>query len=155
MYCKKCGKQIADDSVFCQFCGTALDVNRKDTPIVETIKTVTPPDEMKAENPSKSKFSISKLSEKQKVWLGIYVVWFFLNLSFVFINQKSSADERFFPFTSSTYVDNFDLSYYDISEFVVYAIVLPLVILLVYYLWNNHSTEIIAKLGGHNTNDNS
>lgn len=156
MYCKKCGKQIADDSVFCQFCGTAQDVNRKDTPTVETVETVTPPDEMKAEN--KSKFSISKMSEKQKVWLGIYIVWFFLNLSFVFIDRHdrtSSANHYFYPFSSYSSYDRFDLEYYDISEFVVYAIVLPLVILLVYYLWKNHSTEIIAKLKGDNADDNS
>ncbi|MBR5174298.1 MAG: zinc-ribbon domain-containing protein [Bacteroidales bacterium] len=152
MYCKKCGKQIADDSVFCQFCGTAQDVNKKDTPAVET---VTPADEMKDDNPSENKFSFGKLSEKQKVWLGIYVVWFFLNLSFVFIDRRSSADEKFFPFTSSYADDNFDLSYYDMSEFVVYAIVVPLVILLVYYLWKNHSTEIIAKLNGDIADDNS
>lgn len=152
MYCKKCGKQIADDSVFCQFCGTAQDVNKKDAPAVET---VTPADEMKVDNPSENKFSFGKLSEKQKVWLGIYVVWFFLNLSFVFIDRRSSADEKFFPFTSSYSDDNFDLSYYDMSEFVVYAIVVPLVILLVYYLWKNHSTEIIAKLDGDNADDNS
>ncbi len=35
MYCKHCGKQIADDSTFCQFCGGKLDnssTGLKDTP---------------------------------------------------------------------------------------------------------------------------
>lgn len=25
MYCKNCGKQIADDSKFCKYCGTLVD----------------------------------------------------------------------------------------------------------------------------------
>lgn len=35
MYCKHCGKQIADDSSFCQYCGGKLDnstAGHKDTP---------------------------------------------------------------------------------------------------------------------------
>ena len=152
MYCKKCGKKIADDSVFCQYCGTAQDAINKDTSVNEATITT---DGIKKDTPPKTKFLISKLSEKQKVWLGIYVVWFFLNLCFVFIQRSSDADEYFFPFTKYWSDSNFNLENYDISEFVVYAIVVPLVILLVYYLWKNHSTEIIAKLGGHNTNDNS
>ncbi|MFW5573382.1 MAG: zinc-ribbon domain-containing protein [Prevotella sp.] len=27
MYCKHCGKQIADDSTFCQYCGGKVDYN--------------------------------------------------------------------------------------------------------------------------------
>ncbi len=28
MYCKKCGKEIADDSVFCKYCGISLSENK-------------------------------------------------------------------------------------------------------------------------------
>lgn len=152
MYCKRCGKKIADDSVFCQYCGTAQDVSNKDTSVDE-ITIIT--DDIKIDNPSKTKFSISKLSEKQKVWFGIYIVWFFLNLAFVFIDWSSTANEYFFPFNKRYSGDKFALENYDVSEFVVYAIVVPLVILLVVYLWKNHSSEIIAKFSGDNTVDSS
>ena len=152
MFCKKCGKKIADDSVFCQYCGTAQDVMNKDTSVDEPTITT---DGIKIDTPSKTKFSISKLSEKQKVWIGIYIVWFFLNLAFIFIDWSSSADEYFFPFTARHSWEKFVLENYDVSEFVVYAIVVPVVILLVNYLWKNHSTEIIAKLSSDNTNDSS
>ena len=38
MYCSNCGKQIDDDSVFCEFCGTKVDpapVNVSDQSIVD------------------------------------------------------------------------------------------------------------------------
>ena len=152
MYCKKCGKKIADDSVFCQYCGTAQDVSIKDTSVEETTITT---DGIKIDNPSKTKYSISKLSEKHKVWLGVYIVWFFLNFAFIFIDRRSDANEYFFPFTAYNDWDRFALKNYDFSEFVVYALVVPLVVLLVYYLWKNHSIEIKAKLGGDDTNSNS
>ena len=30
MYCNKCGKQIADDSVFCSYCGTKIEIQDED-----------------------------------------------------------------------------------------------------------------------------
>ncbi len=37
MYCKKCGKSIADDSRFCRYCGTKVD--GADTPLSDNINT--------------------------------------------------------------------------------------------------------------------
>lgn len=31
MFCRKCGKQILDDSCFCQFCGTAVQLYEEQT----------------------------------------------------------------------------------------------------------------------------
>ena len=46
MYCKKCGKQIPDDSVFCQFCGTDNSMDNATEAIDKTPRTATPlPDE--------------------------------------------------------------------------------------------------------------
>lgn len=36
MYCNKCGKQIADDSIFCNYCGVKLEiVNENPTPLTQ------------------------------------------------------------------------------------------------------------------------
>lgn len=44
MYCKHCGKQIADESKFCPFCGTDLqDVTRvlKTSDVIENLENTT------------------------------------------------------------------------------------------------------------------
>lgn len=45
MYCNKCGKQIADDSIFCNYCGIKIDIplkeestDNKDTLIINACK---------------------------------------------------------------------------------------------------------------------
>ncbi len=38
MYCKKCGKQIDDDSLFCTYCGKSLSCDQHDDLVAETCK---------------------------------------------------------------------------------------------------------------------
>lgn len=64
----------------------------------------------------------TNLSDKSKKWLFIYGVWALLNLIFIFIKCNNYASNYFFPF------DDWDLEYYDFSEFLVYVILLPFVI---------------------------
>ena len=35
MHCESCGKQIPDDSKFCEFCGTAVKAKAIEKPIIE------------------------------------------------------------------------------------------------------------------------
>lgn len=53
MYCKHCGKQIADDSTFCQYCGGKLDVqtdnkeqSQIEEPVDANVETETPAQEV-------------------------------------------------------------------------------------------------------------
>lgn len=86
---------------------------------------------------------LSNLSDKDKNWFRVYVIWFLLNLSFVLISQNSEADAYFWPFEKTYYIDNdaFSLAYYDISEFVIYALLLPLAI----YLFTKLNTTWMDK----------
>lgn len=63
MYCESCGKQIPDDSRFCEFCGTAIKVKSDVKPVVE--KKVSKP-ELK---PTKSKpIQVTKPKSKFKLF---------------------------------------------------------------------------------------
>lgn len=102
MYCKECGKEIADNSKFCQFCGKKLE-NVKSLNLNELI----------------DKFKIN-ISDKTKTFISYYVVWVIINIiCLIFYEKSSSASNWLFPFVSS------DLKYYDWSEFLLYTILVP------------------------------
>lgn len=130
MYCKKCGKQIADDSVFCQFCGSAQNIIAN-----ENSHSL---DKQNLSN--RIRLTIRRLNGKYKFWIGVYFVWVSLNLFFVlFGNSFSEANMFFFPFSRQSHsFSYFDLKYYDVSEFVVYTILFPLLVVIIYHLWNEY-----------------
>ena len=116
MYCKHCGKQIADDAKYCQHCGGS----QEDTTANSSAKTGL------------------KLSKKEKVievpnvkinipvttkwWIIGYALWLVLNLYWLFSESSSRrGEDYFFPFSGSIY-------YYDITEFIVYIFGLPFII---------------------------
>lgn len=118
MYCKHCGKLIAEDSKFCQYCGGEQEEKtahiqakekikkRNSVIVIPTIKT--------------------NFSEKTKIWIVAYCAYFILNLAFVFIDGYGNGNE-FFPFGYYGFV----LRDYDISEFLVYVFLAPLIIYLI------------------------
>ena len=120
MYCKYCGKQIADDSKFCQHCGGNLE---------DTITTSTT--EVASESPSKEKVVEiptikANFTDTTKWWIIGCGIWLVINLYWLFAGDKSSsASEYFQPF--SVTIDS-SYSYYDITEFIVYVIGLPFII---------------------------
>lgn len=131
MYCKYCGKEIADDSIFCRYCGGKQE---------ESIPSSTSFD-VKSEEPKKKEKVIGiptikiNLSDKQKMWCEIYAVWVLLNFFFVLVKGNSDfAKYYFFPFeANSRWSDNtWDLEYYDFTEFLFYVILLPSIVFLIY-----------------------
>lgn len=104
MYCKHCGKQIANDSRFCQYCGGSQDgaaTEKKHRKVIEmpVVKT--------------------HLSDRAKKWLGIYAIWALLNFLFIFIGDDEHSSEHLWPLREG------GLEYYDFSEFLLYVLVLP------------------------------
>lgn len=122
MYCKHCGKEIADDSKFCQHCGGKQD----------TVSDSTQSDESVIDNES-SKGKVIEIptikanfSDKTKWLIFGYGLWLVLNLYWLFAGDKSSnAANCFQPFSEELFSS---MSYYDISEFIVYVIGVPLAI---------------------------
>lgn len=119
MYCKHCGKQIADDSKFCQHCGGS----QEDTTTISSteVKSDSPKQEKVIEIPTiKANFS-----DKTKWWIIGCGIWVVINLYWLFAGDKSSyANEYFQPFSD---IDSM-CRYYDITEFIVYVIGLPFII---------------------------
>lgn len=120
MYCKHCGKQIADDSKFCQHCGGS----QEDT-------TTTSSTEVKSDSPKQEKVIEiptikANFSDTTKWWIIGCGIWFVFNLYLLFAGDKSGyASEYFQPFSDK--LDS-SYSYYDITEFIVYVIGLPFII---------------------------
>ncbi|MBQ9655883.1 MAG: zinc-ribbon domain-containing protein [Prevotella sp.] len=122
MYCKYCGKEIADDSKFCQHCGGEQVAQSSKKEMAES-KSGTPIEEGKViEIPTiKTNFS-----ERTKWLLLAYGTWFIFNLYWLLVGNKASdASEYFRPFSSGWYSS---LSYYDITEFLIYVVGVPLAI---------------------------
>ena len=150
MYCKHCGKQIADDSVYCQHCGGKQDA---DLPS-ETISNVDS-EKDKVINKVELKHTFGKKefslfsSKYHKYWI-IYAIWVFINIIIwnmgdgyvkhgFFDEGEGKPSAYFYPFQHCTYYDfngsgrktyeSFDTDTYDITEFILYVIIVPLLII--------------------------
>lgn len=119
MYCKHCGKIIADDSKFCQHCGGSQE--DLTTPINQNVQTNS---SQKKENVVEIPTIKANFSDTTKWWIIGCGIWFVINLYWLFAGDKSSsASEYFQPFSDK--MDS-SYSYYDITEFIVYVFGIPL-----------------------------
>ena len=99
MYCKGCGKEVADDSKYCQYCGIKLTNNANATNKCSLLLSV---------------LAKVKLSNKAKTILSHYMVWFVINMiCLIFYDKNRDASDWLFPFVST------DLRDYDGSEFIL------------------------------------
>lgn len=120
MYCKHCGKQIADDSRFCQHCGG----NQDDTTTASSTEVYS--DSQGKEKVVEIPTIKANFSDTTKWWIVGCGIWLVINLYWLFAGNKSdSASEYFQPFSDK--MDS-EFSYYDITEFIVYVIGLPFIV---------------------------
>lgn len=124
MYCKKCGKEISDDSFYCSHCGTSQ---------LETLQS----------NHS-IYFMLTKIYshiKEHKVLSYIYIVWFFIHLILLAIGNWDGSTDYFFPFTAEKdywnerFQSAWNYHMYDISEFISYTCLLPILCYGVYKLY--------------------
>lgn len=116
MYCKYCGKEIDDNSSFCKHCGKAQEgVDR-----------------------------MSTLSQFLKCFSGkwgwvLYGAWMILNVYFLFTDYCNDTNmwEPFFPYGLFHNKELF--ANYDYSEFLVYVIIIPGTLYIVYKRRSSHS----------------
>lgn len=128
MYCKHCGKEISEDSVFCKYCGEKQD---------ENTNTVSDSVDSKSEITKKPEVIISipkiksELTENQKWWILGISLWVLFHIYCLFGDDHPSyAPDYFFPFYGgdSLSYDYGRLYYYDFTEFLFYVFVLPLLL---------------------------
>lgn len=121
MYCKHCGKEIADDSKFCQHCG----------------KSLATAEEKSTDKENTRGNKIGKYVVKNKQTFLVYAIWLVLNILLYIFGQSpeyytKNQHDYFYPFTLHDYTTLFYVGYYDITEFIVYVILIPL--LLYFYI---------------------
>jgi len=137
MYCKHCGKEISNDSYFCRYCGGSqtdyLTANANEEKEVQQIQ----------EKVIKIPLVKSNLAKKTKWWIVGSGLWVVINLYWLFAGHKrSAASEHFLPFTNKFLKSGYFVEYYDITEFIVYVIGLPLIIWGIYMLVKNRAKKI-------------
>lgn len=113
MYCKHCGREIDDNSSYCKYCGKAQD-NR-------------------VSNPNGLIDFITK-----KPILSSYILWVIINIICLCRDEKvgeyyNILYPKFYLGEWESTNDYFDLSYYQITDFIVYVILIPLAIFLGYH----------------------
>lgn len=115
MRCKHCGHTIERDSKFCRHCGKAVAVAGSS-----------------AKTPMKN--VAGKFGGKARIWAIVYCAWLMVNLvvwiAACFADSHSTGSRYFYPFGWSDY------SSYDLSEFIVYALILPILVCVVACNWD-------------------
>lgn len=118
MYCKYCGKEIADDSKFCSNCGNALEGKTTKALLLKFYKLYG-----KAHLP--------------KTLSYIYGLWVSLNFSLLLISDNdSSSYQHFYPIRGIGEVDD-----YDIREFIFYSLLLPFALWLGINLYKSYKSR--------------
>ena len=119
MKCTKCGSEIPDGSKFCNNCGTK--VKAETTEMGNLIM----------QDYSKLRHFI--ITHKKVVF--VYAIWGLINIICFLFGEDSMYNKIFFfPFSGK-------IRYYDITEFVVYVVALPVAIIIVYHI----VTKVIKK----------
>lgn len=135
MFCKYCGKEIDDNSKFCQYCGKVL------------------------EELSSKKLKLPYVNK----WVGyVYGIWVAMNALFIFLDG-TNEDSRDALFPGCYYWEDPDMPHnlhindlhydpwafnfrsYDITDFIVYAILLPFVLYILFKVISNLIKAIIKK----------
>ncbi len=144
MYCKHCGKQITDDSLFCQFCG-----GKQDAPSAIEDRHV-----VKNTSNNNADSSSTLLNKEKKKYVVLYAIWTILHCVCWMFGRpfKSgvfgfSPQSKFYPFTQDSYNTNFfDVDYYDSTEFLVYVLLIPLAM---YFYFQYCHKPLIRKIKGN------
>lgn len=144
MYCKKCGNEIPSGSKFCPNCGAKL-----------------------SENVSLKKVSILEFVKRHDLLLLIYLAWFIIHL-ILLLSADNYADRGeysfgmpiyagygFYPYNNSitnilagkgyylSFFENIDV--YDITEFIFYTILFPILLLIFFKYFSGISKRIKKK----------
>lgn len=129
MFCFKCGKEIPDSSIYCQYCGTNLKGSSQVN--VHII------------------FDYFNRFVKHNRLLSLLLgIWIIIHLCILLISSPTHYERGifvdksagFFPFNDENILA-FDINVYDFSEFIFYAVLIPFLIIIV-----SKNTGLFRKL---------
>ncbi len=145
MFCKHCGKQIADDSSFCQYCGgkQSMEASSIDNAPNKPNNSLNVNGNINFSNNESLLNRIIKFSSKNSSICLTYAVWFVLNIILLVCGSNSNG---FFPRIYKDYhwrdgnigewAIEWEIENYGWVEFIIYVILLPLLIYVGYILYN-------------------
>lgn len=159
MYCKHCGREIADDSKFCRHCGGSQTIEDAPHNDVSKQKIHNIIVDSKDKEPSAIMYFV-----KNKIYIILYVVWIVINVLLLLQGESNvyeqtrtnfysggfsidsntfKSNEVFYPFTSVGYQTSysFNVKYYDWTEFLVYCLLIPLIVYILIMVWKSSIGE--------------
>ena len=153
MHCKHCGKQIANDSKFCSFCGGNVEsIESLDHPKQETKQNLSSKKDESSKTDIKDEQIINPKTVKKiegllgiglsKKVIGIYLVWFLIHLVLLLIywnSEDSFTRQYFWPFSKYSTIES-----YHFTEFFFYTII-PILILVIINLFKQPKISFIDK----------
>ena len=131
MLCNNCGKPIFDNSKYCNYCGTKIEISIITVNQHQIVSTQT-------HQKLDETFGVNNI----KKVIGVLLVWVLIHLVLLLINWNSnlSAKDSIWPFTKDS-----ELGDYDFTEFLLYTIV-PLFGFIIFYFFKDSKETKIAKL---------
>ncbi len=123
MFCFKCGKEIPDSSIYCQYCGTNLKSPSRVDVIFDYLNRFVKHNKI--------------LSILLGIWIIFHLCIFLISSPKRYKGNGSFVDNSagFFPFNAENILA-FDINVYDFSEFIFYAVLIPFLIILILKQFN-------------------
>ena len=118
MYCKHCGKEIDNDSSFCKHCGKTQGSNLVTNDMIP--------------------YRIVRTICSDMKWF-IYSIWLIINLCCLF-GEKCGYDYFYLYPRLSYSEDTFSLEYYQFTDFLVYAFLIPITVFLGHQYFQKHKS---------------
>lgn len=168
MYCKHCGKQITDDSTFCQYCGGKQ--NNIDSFHKETLKVEVGGEVKASLTPELPKLTgLKSFCRKNFALILTYGVWVIINVLLLvngsdregfwphtYIHRERGAEHthlEYIPWTGQTVEAkswdlgpeetkiSWDVDTYGLSEFLIYVVLIPLLIYIGFKIFRYYKEQ--------------
>ena len=135
MFCKICGKAIEGNSKFCKYCGANLidEVKSNQTTNSRSKEiTVKLTGEVDQSVSSNLMTRLLNVVQQHAIVASLYIIWFVINLILLAAGENENG---FWPHLYKSYGHteiSWDIDRYGLSEFLVYAILVPFITFVSY-----------------------
>lgn len=160
MYCKDCGNIIDDDSKFCRFCGATQLVSSSENHQTQKLKQVEVYGNISA-NVAPTFPNLTNFVAAHKKLVISYALWFLIQIVFLLAGNDGDGfwprvsqvggyyTGPIFGYGSRHYVEksiewDWSLYSYGLSEFVIYAFIVPLLLYIICMLFKKY--KVLMKL---------